>query len=225
MTIEIKVCGITRQQDLKKIEKLGVDHIGFINIERSKRNISMDNIIDLQKNLLDKNKSTLVLEPNTSYEALMKVNRSQIFNLQLHSLTCFDIRYLLWLNQYHNNVRLQVTRAIGLRDEISQSKKREIEYHSLYTDNILFDYIKDGLTGGTNTQIPIDTAINATRIVKAKDSRTKVTLSGGLNLEYLESIKDKLDNFDMIDLNSGVEDEPGIKNIKKVKQVVKLLRE
>ena len=39
MTIKVKVCGITNEKEMKKIEKLNVDHIGFINIERSKRNM------------------------------------------------------------------------------------------------------------------------------------------------------------------------------------------
>ncbi len=225
MTVEIKVCGITRLDDLKKIEKLDIDHVGFINIERSKRYVSLDDLINLNKQLRNKRLSTLVLEPIDAYSALLKVNRSQIFNLQFHSLSCFDIRYLIWLNQYHNNEKLNITRAIGLKDEITSDKKKEIENHTFYSDNILFDYIKDGKTGGTNTQIPIDTVIKATKIVKDKDPRTKVTLSGGLNLEYLEEIQDKLEYFDMIDLNSGVEDKPGVKNIKKIKEIVKLVRE
>ena len=32
MTLEVKVCGITRSNDIEKIQKLDVDHIGFINI-------------------------------------------------------------------------------------------------------------------------------------------------------------------------------------------------
>ncbi len=225
MTVEIKVCGITNKSDLKKIEKLDVDHIGFINIERSKRYVSLDEIISLENELKNKRLSTLVLEPTDAYSTLLKINRSGIFNLQFHSLSCFDIKYLIWLNQYHNNEKLQITRAIGLRDEITPEIQKEIENHTLYSDNILFDYIKDGKTGGTNTQIPIDTVINASRIVKKIDPRTKVTLSGGLNLEYLEEIKEKLEYFDMIDLNSGVEDKPGVKNINKIKEVIKLVKE
>ena len=61
MTPKIKVCGITNRDDLKKIEKLNVNHVGFINIERSSRNISLDEITYLKKSLSDKNLATLVL--------------------------------------------------------------------------------------------------------------------------------------------------------------------
>lgn len=225
MTMKIKICGITNEKDMKKIEKLNVDRIGFINIERSKRNISLDTISYLEKQLLNKRLSTLVLEPENAYDALQKANRTEIFNLQLHSLSCFDIRYMIWLNQYHNGERLNITKAIGLNDKIDANKKKEIEKYCLYSDNILFDYIKDGKTGGTNTHIPIQTAVKASQIVKNKDNRTEVTLAGGLNLEYIEEIQDQLHYFDRIDLNSGVEDEPGKKNINKIKKIIKLLNE
>lgn len=223
MTIKVKVCGITDEEEMKKIEKLSVDSIGFINIERSKRNVSLDKAEYLGKKLSNKNLGTLVLEPENAYKTIMKVDRTQIFNIQLHSLNNFDIRYIQWLNQYHNCNHLNITKVIGLKDKIYEAKIREIEKYCLYCDNILFDYVKDGLTGGTSRQIPIETAIKASKIVKRKCNRTEVTLAGGLNYKYLKSIKDKLDYFDRIDINSGVESSPGRKDINEIKRVLKLI--
>lgn len=225
MTIKVKICGITNEKEMKKIEKLDVDRIGFINIERSKRNISLDKVEYLVNKLSDKHLGTLVLEPDDAYTTLMKVNKTQIFNIQLHSLKISDIRYIQWLNQYHNYNHINVSKAIGLQDKINSAKIKEIEEYCLYSDNILLDYIKDGLTGGTNTQIPIETAIEASRVIKKKCRKTEVTLAGGLNLEYLEDIQDKLHYFDRIDLNSGVEDKPGRKNISQIKKILKLINE
>ena len=225
MTIKVKVCGITNENEMKKIEELKVDKIGFINIERSKRNVSIDEVEYLSNKLTDKRIGTLVLEPNDAYTTLMKVDKTQLFNIQLHSLNISEIRYIQWLNQYHNFNHINITKVIGLQDKINNEKIKEIEKYCLYSDNILLDYIKDGLTGGTNKQIPIDTAIKASRIVKTKCRKTEVTLAGGLNFEYLESIQDKLHYFDRIDLNSGVEDKPGRKNISQIKKILKLIDE
>lgn len=225
MTIKVKVCGITNEKEMKKIEKLNVDRIGFINIERSKRNITLKELEYLGKKLSNKRLATLVLEPDDAYNTIMKVDRTQIFNIQLHSLKTFDIRYIHWLNQYHNCNRLNTTKVIGLQDKINQAKIEEIKQYCLYNDNILFDYVKDGMTGGTNKQIPIETAIQASKVVKSKYKNTEVTLAGGLNLEYLESIQDNLKYFDRIDLNSGVEDKPGRKNIGKIKKILKLIED
>lgn len=225
MTIKVKVCGITNENEMKKIEKLNVDRIGFINIERSKRNVSLDKIGYLENQLINKRVSTLVLEPENAYKTIQKINRTQIFNVQLHSLNNYDIRYLKWLNQYHNCNHLNITKVIGLQNTIDEKKINEIKQHCLYADNILLDYIKDGLTGGTNKQIPIETAIKASKIIKSFNNNTQVTLAGGLNLEYIEKIQEKLSYFDMIDLNSGVENKPGRKNILQIKKILKTIEE
>ena len=225
MTIKVKVCGITNEKEMKKIENLNVNRIGFINIERSKRNVSLDEVTHLRNKLTDKNLGTLVLEPDDAYKTIMKIDRTQIFNIQLHSLNNYDIRYIKWLNQYHNCNNINTTKVIGLQNRISPDIINEIEKYSPYCENILFDYVKDGLTGGTNKQIPIETAIKASQIVKHKNRTTEVTLAGGLNRDYLESIHDKLHYFDRIDLNSGVEDKPGRKNIQEIKKIIKLINE
>ncbi len=225
MTVKIKVCGMTEKNNVKKLEKLNVDHIGFINIPRSKRNISMDEIENMEKQMLDKQVSTLVLEPSNPYDVIMKINRAEISNVQLHSLNIFDIRYIHWLNQYHSGKYINITKAIGITDRITKEKEKELIEYSKNADNIILDYQKDGLTGGTNTTIPIETAIKAAKIIKNTEQKTDVILAGGLNLEYLEEIQDKLYHFDMIDLNSGVEDKPGIKNMTQIKKIVQLARE
>ncbi len=222
MDMKVKICGITNRNDLKKIEKLDYDRVGFINIERSKRNVSINRINQLEQELNYKRSSTLVIEPDNAYDVILKSNRLKIYNIQLHSLNSFDIRYIKWINQYHNFENINITRAIGLKDKIDKSKKRELIDFSTKCDNILLDYVKDGLTGGTNTQIPIDTAIEASKIIKKANNHTEVSLAGGLNYEYLESIYDELKYFDRIDLNSGVEFEPGCKNINEIKKILKL---
>lgn len=224
MTIKIKVCGMTNIKETNKIAKLNIDHIGFINIRRSKRYITIDEINNLQKHINDKRLSTLVLEPEDAYEVITRIDNTQISNIQLHSLNNFDIRYIKWLNQY-NMGYINTTKVIGLQNTLNANKMMELKKYALYSDNILLDYIKEGLTGGTNTQIPIETAIKASQIIKKANRNTEVTLAGGLNLEYLESIQDKLQYFNRIDLNSGVENTPGRKNIQKIKKIVKLVNE
>lgn len=225
MTIKVKVCGITNENEMRKIEKLDVDRIGFINIERSKRNISINEINYLGKKLNNKRLGTLVLEPENAYKTIETINRTQIFNVQLHSLNNYDLRYIQWLNQYHNCNHLNITKVIGLQNTIDENKINEIREYCKISENILLDYVNDGLTGGTSKQIPIETAVKASKIIKSINGNINVILAGGLNLEYLEQIQDKLNYFDMIDLNSGVEDSPGRKNILKIKKILKMTKE
>lgn len=223
MTIEIKVCGITNEEDREKIEKLNVDYMGFINISRSKRNISLKEIEAIQKRSNVKNRNVLVLEPENAEEVLIKLNKTNVFNVQLHSLKPFDVKYINWSSQYLFGL-INITKVIGLGDELTKAKIEEINEHCRYCDNILFDYIKDNKTGGTNCQIPIETAIQASKIIKENCPRTKVTLAGGLNYKYLKEIQDQLENFDRIDLNSGVEYSVGKKDIHSIKKIIKLIK-
>ena len=219
MKMKIKICGITNTDDLKKIEKIDYDKVGFINIRRSKRNIPLKQVNILKQELKDKRSSTLVLEPDNAYDVMLKCNRLQMFNIQLHCLGSYDIRYIRWLNRYHNYENMNITRAIGLCDTIDSSKKCELEEFSNQCDNILLDYVKDGLTGGTNKQIPIDTAIKASKIIKNANPHTEVSLAGGLNYEYLDGIYNKLKYFDRLDLNSGVESKIGKKDINLIRDI------
>lgn len=222
MDMKIKICGITNENDIKKIEKLNYDKIGFINIDRSKRNITLNEVTKLNRNIRNIRSSTLVLEPANPYEVILKSNRMKIFNIQLHSLSAYDVKYIHWINQYHNFERINITKVVGLTDIINPEKKRELEVMAQVSDNILLDYKKDGLTGGTNKQIPIETAIEASKIIKNINKHTEVSLAGGLNYDYLESIYNQLNYFDRIDLNSGVEDKPGQKNIRSIKKIMNL---
>ena len=94
MTLEVKVCGITRSNDIEKIQKLDVDHIGFINIERSKRNVTLDEICSLKYDLIDKTMAVLVVEPENPYEAIMKTSFTKIGNIQVKDLKIGTWRYL-----------------------------------------------------------------------------------------------------------------------------------
>lgn len=223
MTLKIKICGITNENDLKNIEKLKVNHIGFINIERSKRYVSLNQIKNLQNRLINKHLSTLVLETDNSYEVIKKMDRTQIFNIQLHSLNQYDIKYIKWSKQFNDFDYVNITKVIGLKEKINEEKIKELKNYSNYADSILLDYVKEGLTGGTNRQIPIETAIKASEIIK-KENDIDVILAGGLNYKYLESISDKLHFFDQIDLNSGVEDKPGEKILEEIKKIQKLVK-
>lgn len=223
MTLKIKICGITNENDLKNIEKLKVNHIGFINIERSKRYVSLNQIKNLQNRLINKHLSTLVLETDNSYEVIKKMDRTQIFNIQLHSLNQYDIKYIKWSKQFNDFDYVNITKVIGLKEKINEEKIKELKNYSNYADSILLDYLKEGLTGGTNRQIPIETAIKASEIIK-KENDIDVILAGGLNYKYLESISDKLHFFNQIDLNSGVEDKPGEKNLEEIKKIQKLVK-
>jgi len=222
--MKVKICGITRYEDVSKCEELGANLIGFINIERSKRHVNIKEIIKLVSTMKNKHRAVLVLEPDNPEEVVMKMKKTGIRTVQLHSLSYNEIKYLRWIEGFQRNPferRLKVIRAVGLSEEslegeefrFSNVKKEEIEGFAKTSDSLLFDYQVEGKSGGTGRQIPIKMVLEAIKIAKSVNSTVGIFLAGGMNSERILNEKHVLEKIlDYVDVNSGVEEAPGIKN-------------
>jgi phosphoribosylanthranilate isomerase len=221
--MKVKICGITRSQDVSKCEGSGANLVGFINIKRSKRYVKLEEIIELVSELKTKERAVLVLEPENPEEVVMKMKKTGIRNVQLHSLTSSQIKYLKWIENFHRTPvepNMKIIRAVGISEdsvkshgnsiEFSQEKVLEIADFAKTCDALLFDYQVKGRSGGTGKQIPINMALEAVRI-------------GGINSERILNKKAILERvIDYLDVNSGVEDAPGIKNPELVEELMNI---
>ena len=225
--MKIKICGITRSDDVSKCEEKGANLLGFINIKRSKRNVDIHKIKGLVSKMKNKNKAVLVLEPDNIEEVIYKMKKTGIRTIQLHSLSSSDIKYLSWIEGFQRTPfegKMRVIRAVGISEnsleymngneiKFSKVKKEEIEDFAKTCDAILFDYQVNGKSGGTGKQIPLKLVMEAVKIAKNSNNNLKIFLAGGINSERIRTEKDVLGIIlDFVDVNSGVEDEPGIKN-------------
>ncbi len=234
--MKIKVCGITRSEDLTRCEESGAELMGFINIDRSKRNLSLKEIKNLRSGMKNKEKAVLVLEPADIEEVVMKMKKTGVRNVQLHSLTPNQIKYLRWIENYERNpfeAHLKIIRAVGLSKDstetkngetvLTSEKKREIEEFALCCDALVLDYQMKGKSGGTGKQIPMEIALEAVETAKNADNNVEIFLAGGINTAIIKNRKEVLEKvFDYVDVNSGVEDAPGIKNSKQLKELLEL---
>jgi phosphoribosylanthranilate isomerase len=233
--MKIKICGIRNENDLKICEEAGADLIGFINIERSKRMVKIGKIKDLLSSMKDKNKAVLVIEPLNMADAKKKIIKSGMHNIQLHSLSPDEINRLK--EEYHrinhkggkmkphenpdSYPHLIITRALGISYEIDDDKEKEIQDFADVSDYILFDSEIQGKTGGTGRQIPTETAIKAATIAKTHNENIKLFLAGGMVFDRIKNEGEILaEVFDFFDVNSGVEDEPGVKNSDKINELM-----
>jgi phosphoribosylanthranilate isomerase len=233
--MKIKICGIRRKKDLLTCENTRADLIGFINIERSKRLIKTGKIKDLISSMKDQNKAVLVIEPENMADAQERIEKTGLMKVQLHSLLTEDIIKLKKHYQTKNEPNkcidpvktyksdLTVIRALGLPEKINSQKIREIQDFARVCDGLLFDSEIEGKTGGTGRQIPLETATEAAKIAKNCNHDLKLFLAGGMNKKRIENELKTLDNFfDFVDVNSGVEDEPGVKNTAKINDLMKI---
>ena len=102
-------------------------------------------------------------------------------------------------------------------------KKMEIEDFAKTCDAILFDFQINGKSGGTGRQIPIRILSEAVKIAKNSNHNVEIFLAGGMNSERIQNKKEILEKvIDYVDVNSGVEDAPGIKNHDRVDDLMKI---
>jgi phosphoribosylanthranilate isomerase len=234
--MKVKICGITRSQDVSKCEGSGANLVGFINIKRSKRYVKLEEIIELVSELKTKERAVLVLEPENPEEVVMKMKKTGIRNVQLHSLTSSQIKYLKWIENFHRTPvepNMKIIRAVGISKdsvkshgnsiEFSQEKVLEIADFAKTCDALLFDYQVKGRSGGTGKQIPINMALEAVRIARDANHNLEIFLAGGINSERILNKKAILERvIDYLDVNSGVEDAPGIKNPELVEELMNI---
>jgi len=212
--MEVKICGITRQEDLKSSEKFDPAFIGFINVKRSARYVDIQKIKELKHSMEDSNKAILILEPDDAADVIKKAEECDIKNVQLHSLSPGEILKIDEIN---------VIRAIGIGAKLSVAKIEEIKQFSEVCDYLLFDSIISGKSGGTGNQIPVEIALKAAEVARMCNSGIKLFLAGGMNIKRIKKDGKIISEiFDYVDVNSGVEDAPGIKNDLKIKEFMEI---
>lgn len=221
--MKVKICGITQEKDIRACEENSANFIGFINIKRSPRFIDLDKIRELTGFMEDKSKAVLVIEPRDLSEAENTIRESKISTIQLHSLTDDDIKTLKMKNPLKTS--LTIIKAVGIPENIDTSKKNEIKEYAEVCDILLFDSQINGKTGGTGIQIPFKQAIEAAKIAKSVNEDVKLILAGGINTEIVKIHGKVIETvFDYVDVNSGVEDRPGIKNQIKIKEFMQIVK-
>ncbi len=198
---KIKICGLTSKVDLEYVIDLKIDFAGIILTEKSKRYISFDNA---KKLLNDINKK------DTALVAVL-LNPQKDFVQKVISQLPFD--YL----QFHGNESAEFCEQFNFPyikvftvSELNQIKNYKTPY-------ILIDSATKENRGGTG--IVFDWKVLKTINKKNR----KIFVAGGLNPEnVLECIQQS--HPYAIDISSGVEIKPGIKNLDKILQVVKKIR-
>ena len=199
--MKVKVCGLTEQNNIKEVIETGPDYVGFIFYKGSKRCI--------QKLPLDIPSSSqkVGVFVNERFEEIYRVvSEYKLDMVQLHGeespSLCKQLR----------EAGIPVIKAIPVQNQLS------LECLSLYdVDFFLFDTagpLKGGNGFSFDWQLLCDASIE-----------TPFLIGGGLDYDSIATIKSlHLPNLVGLDFNSRLEDQPGIKNIKKVKQIIHGIR-
>ncbi|MEZ5384587.1 MAG: phosphoribosylanthranilate isomerase [Prosthecobacter sp.] len=200
----IKICGITRPEQAAELFALGADAVGINLWEKSKRHMPLATAESKLRELATRHAFVAVLV-NADDHLLKAAETSGLFQaLQLHGdETPADVERLM-------NRGVNVIKALQVRDAASLAQIGEFPCTA-----ILLDAYNPGLYGGGGHTFPWELAVRARESFPDK----QILLSGGLHPDNVqEAVAQTLPIA--VDVASGVETQPGIKDPDKVARFI-----
>lgn len=206
--MRLKICGITNLIQAEAIASLGVDTLGFICVKDSPRYINPEEIKAITSQLPSETSKVGVFV-NQSVEEIVNITKEGgLTAIQLHGdetpSFCAKLREFLPDREIIKVFRYQNSDSLANLDD----------YLSL-VDTILLDTYQKEVYGGTGK------TFNWSELADFRPSRPWL-LAGGLNPENVILALNTL-KCDGIDLSSGVESNPGEKDLNKIKQLLQHL--
>ncbi len=199
--IRVKICGITNLNDANLCVSLGAWALGFIFYKKSPRYIGPDKA----KKIIESLPPFLVpvgVFVNQEEESIKDIAHfCGIRTLQFHGEE--TPRFCKKFKQY------KIIKTFRVRDDFNLKDLRNYP-----VDAFLFDSYKEGLYGGTGTKFSWGLIKS---IHKLKQS---IILSGGLNASNVNQAIEEINPY-AVDLASGVEEAPGIKSPKALREFFK----
>ena len=213
-----KVCGLTRIEDINAVAEAGAVFGGLIFHPKSPRNVSVEQAAELvnkskQNNLALNFVGVFVNKSNADIVATVKAVGLSV--VQLHgSETSEDISELTQLLT-DANLDCQIWKAVSV-----DSGTNSVGDKPQGCDRYLFDSKNSTGFGGTGESFNWQALLDASAITAAE--RENSMLAGGLTPENAFDANQQ--GFYGLDLNSGVESQPGIKDAQKVAQAFTAIR-
>jgi phosphoribosylanthranilate isomerase len=195
--ILVKICGITRMLDAKAAVELGADALGFV-FAKSPRQISPEKARGIINQMPPFVTAVGVFVNEEPQRIRQIMNFCGLDLAQLHGhetpTTCADLAP-------------GVIKAFRVRGEETLTQIKPYKDH---VRAILLDTYRKGVKGGTGKTFDWRIAC------KAKEIGIPVVLSGGLGPENVREALERV-NPSAIDVSSGIEESPGIKDHERMK--------
>ncbi len=209
--IRLKVCGLTSLVDAEWADKCGADYLGFILHPKSSRFVSLAKFQAMAPRLPERRKVAVSVEPSTDELAAMREAGFDYFQIHFRPETT-DAQLTAW-SRAVGEKHLWLAPKLPPGSEVSSATRAVAKFVMLDT------FTPDGFGGSGQTGD------------WAKFARTQAAhpgnfwiLAGGLNPQNIgRAIAESGTKF--VDVNSGVESSPGVKDLTKLKAFVVALHE
>ena len=201
---KIKICGITNYDDAAMAVDLGVDVLGFI-FASSPRKTDPDRVREIIRKLPPFVKTVGVFVNEDTKKLMDIVEYCGLDNVQLHGDESPELC---------ENLMPRTIKTLRIRDDCN------IEQYEPYIEKVrafLLDTYSKKVAGGTGKTFNWDIA------VKMKTLGVPIILAGGLSPANIQEAIQKVQPY-AVDVNSGVEENPGKKDHSLMKELFKNLR-
>jgi phosphoribosylanthranilate isomerase len=207
--LKIKVCGMRDPENIRAISSYGPDYMGFIFYNKSPRFVGDH----FDTSVLDSIPQTIKkvgVFVNEDIDKLVDIaEKYHLDYLQLHGDESIEYCQEMKERGY------KIIKAISINSESDVIKSK---LYSNVVDYILFDTGGKNY-GGNGMKFNWD-------VLKSYDQNTPFFLGGGLGLDDLADIRIFRDlGVHSLDINSGFEEEPGMKDLQKVQKAIKRIKE
>lgn len=212
--LRIKVCGLTRLDQVQELISLNTDFLGFIFYEKSPRYVL--NHLSLEEISKIKHQGKVGVFVNEILEKIIEITERANLNLvQLHGDE--NEIFILELRKRLNN-KVKIIKAVRIdpesiisADEYSKNRfftsLRSIQNDIAY---LLFDTDSKAF-GGTGKQFNWS-------ILNEIEIPLPYFLSGGISEQNIDNIKILNQQPFSLDINSKFESEPGVKDLNKIRE-------
>jgi len=209
----IKICGLTSEEQALQVAKLGADAIGIISVEESPRYISAEikkNIFTTLERLYPKIERVSVVQ-NCPIDLIIINFLGIPFDtiLQLHGDE--DIDYCKKLREKIPNIGIWKAFRIKTEKDLDT-----IKYFEDFVDAILLDSWNKETYGGSGKKIK-------SIYLKNLQFTKPWWLAGGISIEWIDEILTDI-KPDGLDISSSIEISPGLKDLKKTKEIINFLK-
>jgi phosphoribosylanthranilate isomerase len=205
----IKMCGLTREKDVIAGLDAGLDALGFIFYEKSARNVEPDFVRLMVSKMPPFTECVGVFVNREREEVEEIIEYCGLSYAQLHGNE--NPKFCERVERFVSPCR--VIKAFRVSEE---SKSDEFTPYAPVIHGYLLDTYKKGSAGGTGETFNWN-------IIKRLNLQRPMILAGGLTPGNIEEALAQVQPFG-VDVNSGVEIEPGIKDHAKLNDFVQKVR-
>jgi len=209
---KLKVCGLTKLNQINELIDLKVDFLGFIFYEKSPRFVL--NYLSLQQIAEINHQGKVGVFVNESLEKIVEISEKANLNfIQLHG---YETEEFISELRQNLNEKIGIIKVIRIGNQTPEELQKTINHQPSTINQILFD--TDSKTFGGTGKIFDWNILNDIEIP------LPYFLSGGISNENIRQLSTINHQPFSLDINSKFEIEPGNKNVETIKEFINSLK-